>query len=210
MRLNKKIIVLFISLFFVFAIPSYAKSTSFFDQAQKYINGDCAKQKIANDAAVLCYLYKRSAEQDTALNNMRSTFSLIPDIMTALHYEVSSNSATTEMLNQKIIDLENKQSLPPLNFSFFNGSIGTGATSPIIDAKSYSKITFTFLCKAAGLSLQVSNDQSSWLEQYASNADTCSKGGSVTLSTAGRYYSVNASATPSNTGTVNAIAQFSN
>ena len=195
--------------FFLIVGIAYASSSTYLSQAQRYITLVC-RNRVGDQTALFCYLFNKVQEQDTAIAGINTKLSPIPSQITDLQNTVASYSSTLSSFDKRISTLENQQSLQPLDFTFFNGSIGTGANSPVVDAKGYSKITFTFHCVNAGISLQVSNDNSTWLEQYSSNSDSCMNGGSVTLTTAGRYYMVSAGAIPSNTGSVDAIAQFSN
>lgn len=212
--MKKKILLLFLILLLLFVPTVYASiSTGFLPKAQKYIDNTCVRKHLANDQSLFCYLFYKVHEHDTAISNINTTISPIPNEVADLQNKVSSQSSGINSLDLRVTNLEKKQPLPPFDFVFFNGSIVTGdvaSLSPIADVQEYSKITFTYQAIHAHISLQVSNDKTNWLEQYSSPSSPSSNG-SVTLSTAARYYYITANRDQNfSSGTVNAFAQFSN
>lgn len=67
-------------LLFLFASTgiAFASSSTFFTQAQKYINQNCNKKFFPDQTALLCYLFNKSQEQDTSITNINATLSPIP------------------------------------------------------------------------------------------------------------------------------------
>ncbi len=86
--------------FFALAVPVFASSSSFLSQAQKYINDKCSKKKIQDQTALLCYLFNKSQEQDTALTAINTTLSPIPT-------QIASLQASTSAINNSFNSLQN-------------------------------------------------------------------------------------------------------
>ena len=103
--------------------------------------------------------------------------------------KVKEQQATISSLQTSVAKLESTQMPPPLDFTFFNGGpLGSGGTSPILDASKYKTLTLTTRASGMSLSLEVSNDQSVWTVAYTITATTQSEPFSIT----GHYYRITA------------------
>jgi hypothetical protein len=83
---------LFLFLFASICI-AYASSAQFFTQAQQFINQNCNKKTLADQTALLCYLFNKSQEQDTAITNINTTISPVPSEIADLQKRVASLEA---------------------------------------------------------------------------------------------------------------------
>ncbi len=105
MKPQRKFLVLAgLSLFLAFSAGiAFASSSTFLTQAQKYINQNCNKKNLANQIALLCYLFNKSQEQDASITALNATVSPIPG-------QIASLQASTSALNNTINNLQQNQS----------------------------------------------------------------------------------------------------
>src|SRR5438874_13547710 len=96
MKPHKKYLLVAGLSIFLFASPgiTFASSSTFFTQAQKFINQNCNKKLIADQTALLCYLFNKSQEQDTKLATINSTLSPIPSQIASLNQQYQTLSAS--------------------------------------------------------------------------------------------------------------------
>lgn len=80
---------------------AFASSSTFFTQAQKFINQNCNKKFFADQTALLCYLFDKSQEQDTKLAAINATLSPIPS-------QIASLQASTSALNNTVNNLQSQ------------------------------------------------------------------------------------------------------
>jgi len=98
---TKYVVLAGLSLFlFVSGGIAFASSSQYLTQAQKFINQNCSKKLVADQTALLCYLFNKSQEQDTKLATMNATLSPVPS-------QIASLQASTSALNNTVNNLQN-------------------------------------------------------------------------------------------------------
>ena len=90
MKFHKKYLVPIGFLFFFLAGITFANSSQFLSQAQKYVNDNCTKKKLDNQTALFCYLFNKVQEHDTAISNINATISPMPSEISDLQKRVSA------------------------------------------------------------------------------------------------------------------------
>ncbi|SRR6266704_4914581 len=197
MKIDKRLFIVTSLAFFLLAVTAYAASSDFLSQAQKYINQNCSKNKLADDKALLCYLFNKSQEQDQSIANINTTLSPIPSQIADLQKRVSA--------------LETQIPTPtptPKTFTFFNGQVSTsGQTSPIFDTQGgYSKILVSYQCTVGGVAVNIqdSPDQNTWDTQEGFDASVCQGGIEAQLVLVNRYYRLVTSSTTDPSVSLNA------
>src|SRR5207244_10557783 len=75
---------------FISSCLAFASSSTFVTQAQNFINQNCNRRILADQTALLCYLFNKSQEQDTSINSLNATVSPIPGQITTLQNKVSA------------------------------------------------------------------------------------------------------------------------
>lgn len=188
-----KKVFLVLPLLFLILVPAVfaASSSDYLSKAQKYINANCSGRNISNQNSLFCFLFYKTGE---------------------LSVKTDNNTSEINLLKQKVQALEQNQVKSPQSFQFFNGQVNVaGDSSPIFDAQGYSKITLTYQAQTS-IYLSVSVDGNSWVTQLQVGEGEAKAGSSITLNTAGRYYSVSTGSTslPQNQVTANVIGNFSN
>ena len=104
MKPHKKYFVLAGLLLFLFATTGivYASSSTFFTQAQKFINQNCNKKILADPTALLCYLFDKSQEQDTKIAAINATLSPIPSQIASLNQQYQTLSASMSSIQAPV------------------------------------------------------------------------------------------------------------
>ncbi|HYT41515.1 MAG TPA: hypothetical protein VEP90_04170 [Methylomirabilota bacterium] len=118
MKPHKKYLLVAGLSIFLFASTGivYASSSTFFTQAQKFINQNCNKKILADQTALLCYLFNKSQEQDTSITTINATLSPIPTQIQNLQNQqgqssqnISSLQSSTSTLAASIETLKSSQ-----------------------------------------------------------------------------------------------------
>ena len=101
----------------------------------------------------------------------------------------------------------------PIDFAFFSGTnnADAGQYSAVLDAGSFSHVTFTLSCSNdfSFIRVLVSVDGETWLQQAEYQGANCRQGISGSLSTAGRFYRAYTQAVIPGTTDVQMIGRFS-
>jgi hypothetical protein len=134
----------------------------------------------------------------TALSPLQSSLLGLSNRVTNLEATVTPIPSEISDLQKRVSVLETQAPLPtptPFDFVFFSNQLiptHGSVDSQTFDAKGYSKVAFSYQCTQQGaqITLFVSPDQINAAPQFTANSDQCHQGGSVTLDTAGRYYTV--------------------
>ena len=204
MTLYKKLILAFV--FFILSSSAvYAASSAFLNQAKSYYNKVCKLKGVPDSIASECYLFDKVGEIDSALTVLTTR-------ATNLENKNISQDTEIQSLKNRVKALEDNATKAPSDFQFFNGLVlPAGSTSATFDAQGYAKITLTYQAQTS-LYLNVSPDGSTWVLQREFGEGDAKAGGSITLSTAGRYYSISTGSTtlPANQVSANVLGHFSN
>ena len=182
MSKNKKLLAILIIGLFIFSsgVAFAYTSQDWVVKATAWANTNCVNPSGAgNQKAFFCYLWSKSAEQQTAIDSLNTAN--------------STKTSQISTLDSRLTTLETN--LAPLDFTFFNGVSPTG-TSPTLDTKNYTKMTLTTNCPINALNysfyLQASNDGENWATQSSFGSyQACNSniaGFSKDVAIAGRYY----------------------
>jgi hypothetical protein len=169
---------------------------------------------------------------ETALTNIQNTIATIQTSLSQLTTTVNTtkNNQTTDEatissqgieitnLQASISALLSQQPPQPTDFVFFSNQeipLNGDVDSQTFDAQGYSKIVFSYQCNQKGttITLFVSPDKIHGVPQYSVNQSQCLQGGSISLDTGGRYYTVeigNNTDIVTPRPTVNALGHFFN
>lgn len=176
-------------------LPVFAASSNFLQKATEYYQRNCKSQNVPRAVAISCYLFDKISEIEA--NN-------------------ATQSAKITELEQRIKALETQPPTPtptpsPFEFVFFQGAVSTnGAVSQVADGQGFTRLLFSFQCTIgeAAISLQFSQDQTSWTNQISKDPAQCKNGEVIDLSPAARYYRVVMGSTTNPSLSVNSIGHF--
>lgn len=177
-------VIFIVAGFFIFFLAgvAFASSSTYLQQAQKYVNANCNKKTITDKTALLCYLFNKSQEQDTKISNIDNGISPVPSEINNLQERVSA------------LETQAPQPTPtPKTVTFFNGPISTsGAYSLTVDTQGYTKIAISFQCTVGNtaVNIQDSPDQNTWYTQESWDPSYCQGGVTTQLALVNRYYRV--------------------
>lgn len=101
-------VIIGVVLFLALATPVLAVSSStFLPKAQKYIDNNCSKRSLNNEKSLLCYLFSKTGEQTTKIQEQEITINNLETKLLELEEKNSSQSATILDLQERINQLEN-------------------------------------------------------------------------------------------------------
>lgn len=85
----------FLAIFIIFVIPVFAVSADFIAKATEFYQRRCIRNpdRISREASMLCYLFDKASELDTAINNVEQEQTNQATLLGNLQTNVASNSA---------------------------------------------------------------------------------------------------------------------
>ncbi|HVA96728.1 MAG TPA: hypothetical protein VND99_03665 [Candidatus Acidoferrales bacterium] len=161
------------------------------------------------------------ADIQSSLSQLTTTVNTTQNNQTTDEATISSQGIEITNLQASLSALLNQQPPQPTDFVFFNNQqipLNGDVDSQTFDAQGFSKIVFSYKCNGnatngTSVTLFVSPDKINGVPQYSVSPDQCLQGGSVSLDTGGRYYTVeigNDTNIVTPRPSVNALGHFSN